>query len=105
MTAPSKIRAAQAAPDRATRIRLMADTMRRHEAGPEGACTFSHLAAAGFTQAEIEAYRDDARAILSDRPSVRLAAPAGRQQGKALVRAAIAIRRRKAAEAKQAARH
>ena len=94
MTAPSLIRAAKAAPDRATRISLMAETMRRHQSGPEEACTFHHLAAAGFTSAEIEAYRDEARAILSGRPAIVLAAPPGRMEGEQLVKAARAVRRR-----------
>lgn len=94
MTAPSLIRAAKAAPDRNTRINLMAETMRRHRHGPEDGCTFHHLAAAGFTSAEIEAYRDDARAILSGRPVVVLAAPPVRKDGEQLVKAARAVRRR-----------
>lgn len=94
MTAPSLIRAAQAAPDRTTRINLMAETMRLHRHGPEEACTFHHLTAAGFTSAEIEAYRDEARAILSGRPAVVLAAPPGRMEGEQLVKAARAVRRR-----------
>lgn len=94
MTAPSLIRAARAAPDRHARIRLMAETMRLHRAGPEEACTFHHLTAAGFTTAEVEAYRDDARAILSDRPRITLAPIPGRMEGDALVRVARRVRRR-----------
>jgi len=97
VTAPSLLRAAQAAPDRKARIRLMADTMRHHEAGPEGACTFHHLMAAGFTAAEVEAYRDDAKHLLSGRPVLVLAEPPGRREGNALVRVARALRKRQAA--------
>ena len=104
MTAPSKLRAAQAAPDRAARVRRMADLMRHHQNGPEGACTYRHLYAAGFTEAEIEAYRDDARALLSNRAAIRLAPAPGRMEGRQLVRAAIAIRRRKEAAAGKSGR-
>lgn len=96
MTAPSQLHAARIAPDRATRTRLMAETMRHHEAGPEGACTFAHLMAAGFTPAEVETYRDDARALLSGRRPIVLAKPPGRAEGRALVRQAQAIRQRAA---------
>lgn len=103
MTAPSLLRAARSAPDREDRIRLMAETMRMHRAGPEEACTFQHLMAAGFTGAEVEAYRDDARALLSGRPALMLAEPIGRREGNALVRAARAVRKRRAqVEARQA---
>ncbi|KQP36671.1 hypothetical protein [Methylobacterium sp. Leaf100] len=102
MTAPSLIRAALAAPDRAERTRLMADTMRHHEAGPEGACTFHHLMARGFSPAEVEAYRDDARALCTGRPAIVLAAPPGRREGQALVRVARALRKRQAATQQQA---
>ena len=94
MTSPSLVRAARMAPDRERRVKLMADTMRRHAHGPEGACTFRHLTAAGFTEAEIEAYRDEARGILSNRPRIVLAPPPGRMEGHQLVKAARAVRRR-----------
>lgn len=94
MTAPSLIRAAKLAPDRKARITLMAETMRTREAGPEGACTFVHLMAAGFTPAEVEAYRDDARAILSGRRIVKLAPSPARVEGRALVRQAKEMRRK-----------
>lgn len=74
----------------------MAETMRDHRNGPEGACTFTHLTAAGFTAAEIEAYRDEARALLSQRSRVILADIPGRMEGAALVKASRSIRRRRA---------
>lgn len=90
MASPSQITAANKAPDRLERIRLMARTM-RDRADADGACTMSHLYAAGFTQAEIEAYRDQARGLLSGRRP--LSSPA-RMEGERLVRMAKLVRRR-----------
>lgn len=95
MAAPSKIRLALAAPDASIRIELMAETMLRHEAA-DGACTFGQLCAAGFSEAEIEAYRDPAREFISGRARVTRTAIPGRQEGAALVKAARAVRRRRA---------
>ena len=61
--------------------------MRRHQSGPEEACTFHHLAAAGFTAAEIEAYRDEPAPSCRVAPAVVLAAPPGRMEGEQLVKA------------------
>lgn len=95
MAAPSKIRLARAAPDASIRIELMAETMLRHEAA-DGACTFAHLCAAGFSEAEIEAYRDPAREHISGRARAPRSAIPGRQEGAALVKQARALRRRAA---------
>ena len=67
MSSPSQVAAAKAAANRDARTRLMAETMVRHEAS-DGACTFAQLAAAGFAEAEIEAYRDDARRLIAGLP-------------------------------------
>ena len=93
MAAPSKIAAARDAVDRSIRTERMAQVMRDREAG-DGACTFAHLTAAGFTEAEIEAYRDDARALLSGRP-VPITLPAGRVEGLTLVAQARSLRARR----------
>jgi hypothetical protein len=86
--------AARKVPDRMARIRTMAEVMRECAAA-HGACETQHLRAAGFTQAEIYAYADDARAILSGRPKAAcfVISPA-RKEGLALVREAQRIRRR-----------
>ncbi|WP_018261322.1 hypothetical protein [Methylobacterium sp. WSM2598] len=97
MAAPSKVAAALSAPDRLDRIAHMARVMRERKAA-DGACTFAHLAAAGFSEAEIEAYRDDARQILSGRP-IPITLPAGRIEGLALVRQAQVVRARREAPA------
>ncbi|MBY0259564.1 hypothetical protein [Methylobacterium sp.] len=103
MTAPSLLRAARSAPDREDRIRLMAETMRKHRFGAEDGCTLQHLKAAGLSTVEIEAYSDEAYQLLSGRPAVVLVEPAGRREGNALVRAARAVRKRRAlVEARQA---
>ncbi|GJD51117.1 hypothetical protein OPKNFCMD_3868 [Methylobacterium crusticola] len=93
MAAPSKVLAAKTAPDRQDRITRMAAVMQHHQSG-DGACTFAHLAAAGFSEAEIEAYRDAAREQLSGRP-IAITLPAGRVEGLALVRHARAVRARR----------
>jgi len=73
----------------------MARTMRRREAD-FGACTREHLFADGFTMAEIIAYADDARAILSGRrpAPVSPVARKARREGKRLVAKAKAVRAR-----------
>ncbi|GJD92872.1 hypothetical protein [Methylobacterium iners] len=94
MTAPSLILAARHAPDRRQRILLMAETMRDHAWGPEGACTDAHLRAAGFTEGEIATYPDDARAVLVGKPSPLRTVPAGRLNALALAKKARSIRSR-----------
>lgn len=96
MVSPSQLVAARKVADRAARTRKMAETM-RERAAATGACQTQDLRAAGFTEAEIRAYADDARAILSDRPDAGRAAVApGRKEGAALVKEAQRIRRRQA---------
>ncbi|GEP12285.1 hypothetical protein [Methylobacterium gnaphalii] len=92
MAAPSKIRAAQSAPDRPRRIALMVRTMIDREAA-NGACTFGDLSAAGFSEAEIIAYRDPAREQISNRGAIDLCPP-GRREGHKLVKAAKLVRKR-----------
>lgn len=95
MAKPSQLALARAANDRRERTHTMASIMHdRHVA--DGACKTEHLRAAGFTEAEIRAYSDDARAILSGRAGQN-APPAGRVEGKALVRAARRIRKQREA--------
>ncbi|WP_375408556.1 hypothetical protein [uncultured Methylobacterium sp.] len=94
MTAPSLIHAARRAPDRRERILLMAEAMRYHAHGPEGACTFGHLCAAGFTEAEIHTYRDDARAVLVGKPSPLRTTPPGRVMAQGMAKKARSIRQR-----------
>lgn len=91
---PSQLEAARKAADRTTRTKLMADVMREREAS-DGACQSNYLRAAGFTDAEIWSYADDARAILSGRKiSVRIPSMAAHKQGRALVAQARKIRAR-----------
>jgi len=90
---PSQLEAARKAADRSARTKLMAEIMREREAS-DGACQSNHLRAAGFTDAEIWVYADDARAILSGRkPAIKLLSSA-RRQGKTLVAQARKIRTR-----------
>lgn len=95
MAARAQITAALVSPDRCTRTEAMAEVMRRAEAS-DGACLEAHLTCAGFTAAEVAAYRDDALAVLSGRPMTAHALPAGRLEGITLVHQARAIRARQA---------
>lgn len=94
MTAPSLLLAARQAPDRRERILRMAETMRERVSGLSDGCTVEDLQAAGFTEAEAYAYRDDAIGALGGRPSPLRTVPVGRITGLALVRKAQAIRER-----------
>lgn len=94
MVSPSRLNAARKVSDRMARIQTMAEVMRECAAA-HGACETQHLRAAGFTQAEIYAYADDAREILSGRPRAAcVAVSPARKEGIALVREAQRIRRR-----------
>lgn len=95
MTAPSQIRAARAAPDKWARIGLMRDVMLECAGGPTGACTVEDLCAAGFTRAEIAAYPDPARGLISHRPHPFGTVPDGRMKAVVLIRRAGEIRRRR----------
>lgn len=95
MTAPSLIRAARAATDKWARIGLMRDVMLERAAGPTGACTVEDLCAAGFTRAEIAAYPDPARGLISERKHVFGTAPDGRLRGVILAQRAREIRARR----------
>ncbi|POR42522.1 hypothetical protein [Methylobacterium sp. V23] len=94
MTAPSLLHAARTARDRRERILRMAETMRERIYGLSEGCTVEDLQAAGFTEAEAYAYRDDAIGALSGRPSPLRTIPIGRLKGLALARRAEAIRHR-----------
>ena len=80
MRSPSQVRAAQSADNRIARVLLMAETMQRHAAA-DGARTYAHLTAAGFAEAEIEAYRDDARRLIAGLDHVPEILPPGRVEG------------------------
>lgn len=97
MTAPSLIRAANAAPDRWVRIGLMRDVMIERAGGPTGACTIEDLCAAGFNRAEIAAYPDRARGLISERAYALGTLPHGRMAGIVLARRARELRRRPSA--------
>ena len=94
MPSPSLISAAQHAPDARARIARMAHVMRHQMEGVEECCTFVHLVQAGFTEAEIHAYRDDARAYILGKPSANRWTPPNRLAGSLLAIEAHKIRRR-----------
>ena len=93
VSAPYLVAAARRAPDRLERIALMAEIMVEQSQGPEEACTYRHLYARGLTEAEVEAYRDDARAMIEDRPSALRTMRPHTRQCAAMVEAARTIRR------------
>ena len=94
MTSPSLIAAARSSADRHERIIRMAHLMRHHREGPEGACTALHLYQAGYTEAEVVAYRDDARACLLGKPSLLRNTPPYRLKGQLLAMEARRIQAR-----------
>lgn len=94
MPSPSLVAAARHAPDARVRITRMAHVMRHQMEGVEECCTFVHLVQAGFTEAEIHAYRDDARAYILGKPSANRWTPPDRLHGNLLAIKAREIRRR-----------
>ena len=95
MPSPSQVRAAQVATNRADRVRMMAGVM-QHQESAHGACTYADLCAAGFAEAEIEAYRDDARREIAGLAPTAATLPIGRIEGHQLVAEAKAIRAKRA---------
>ena len=94
MTAPSLIHAARRAPDHRERILQLAEVLRYHECGPEGACTVAH-ARVGFTNAEIETYWDPAIGVLSGKPTPLRTTPPGRITALGMAARARSIRQRR----------
>ena len=95
---PEQIRAARVAPDRAERIRELADLMREQQFGTNEGLSIAAARAAGFSSAEIEAYRDEAMALARSGKPFVLTPPGKCTPGDELVRQARAIRRHRSAE-------
>lgn len=95
MPSPSLVHAARRAPDARAQIFRMARIMVERRNGPEGACTVVHLFQQGFTEAEVHAYRDPARALIRGLPLT--GDPPGRREAEAAVEAAREIRFARAA--------
>jgi len=96
MPAPSLVHAARKAPDARHQVFRMAKVMSERKNGPEGACTAVHLFQAGYTEAQVHAYRDMARALLQGLPLE--GDPPGRREAEAAVEAVREIRFARAAE-------
>lgn len=96
MPAPSLVHAARKAPDARAHIFRMARIMSERKNGPEGACTAVHLFQAGYTEAQVHAYRDPARALLQGLPMT--GDPPGQREAEAAVEAIREIRFARAAE-------
>lgn len=96
MPSPSLVHAARRAPDARAQIFRMARIMSERKNGPEGACTVVHLFQAGYTEAQVHAYRDSARALLQGLPLK--GDPPGRHEAEAAVEAVREIRFARAAK-------
>jgi len=83
---------------RESRIRDLAALMRNRGDGPGEGLTVEEARAAGFTLAEIVAYRDEAAALARYGSRVSLTPPQARICGDELVRQARAIRNRRSGE-------
>ena len=98
MIASSLVHAARKAPDARHHVFRMARVMADRKNGPEGACTVVHLYQEGFTEAQVVAYRDPARAVLQALPMGLKTDPPGRREAEAAVEFALEIRATRAAE-------
>ncbi|MET3485429.1 hypothetical protein [Methylobacterium sp. 1973] len=102
MTSPSMIHAARNAPDALAHVIRMVRVIEERLSGPEEACTNVHLFQAGFTEVQVHAFRDPARALMQGQPTGLRHNPPGRLAAKLAlqrvpdIRAAFA--RRQAAE-------
>lgn len=96
MSSRSELHAARTAPNRAARIRALAELMREHGGGPGEGLTEAVACAAGFTRAEIAVYCDPACALLGGPGPIALTPAHERVPGPALVRKAQALRDRRA---------
>src|ERR1700712_4615346 len=98
MPSPSLVHAARSAPDALHHVIRMAEVMRDRKNGPEEACTVVHLFQAGFTEVQVHAFRDPARALMQGQPTGLRHNPPGRLAAKLAlqrvpeIRAAIAER-------------
>lgn len=98
MPSPSLVHAARHAHDAGRHVFRMARVMADRKNGPEGACTVVHLFQAGFTEAQVTAYRDPARALLQGLPLGLTTEPPGRREAEGAVEAVREIRFARAAE-------
>lgn len=96
MPSPSLVHAARRAPDARARIFRLARLMVERKNGPEGACTILHMFQDGYTEAEVYAYRDPARALIRGLPLT--GDPPGRREAEAAVEAVREIRFARVAE-------
>lgn len=94
MTSPSLIARSRSAENAQDLARRMARIMVERRSGPEEACTREHLRQEGFTDAQITALYDTARAEIAGEPSPIRWKPPGRLRGMLLVRDAQKIRER-----------
>lgn len=90
MPSPSLVHAARHAPHARAEIFRMARFMVEQKNGPEGACTIAHLFQKGWTEAEVHAYRDPARALIRGLPLT--GDPPGRREAEAAVEAVRELR-------------
>ena len=82
MPSPSLVHAARRAPDALDHVIRMVRVIEERTSGPEEACTVVHLFQAGFTEAQVAAYRDPARALMQGLPTGLRPNPPGRLAAK-----------------------
>ncbi|MFB0491244.1 hypothetical protein ABIE45_003830 [Methylobacterium sp. OAE515] len=92
MTSPSMIHAARRAPDALDHVIRMVRVIQERTTGPEEACTIVHLFQAGFTEAQVAAYRDPARALMQGLPTGLRHCPPGRLAAKLALKRVPEIR-------------
>ena len=92
MPSPSLVHAARKAPDALDHVIRMVRVMEERRTGPEEACTNVHLFQAGFTEAQVAAYRDPARALMQGLPTGLRYNPPGRLAAKIALQRVPSIR-------------
>ncbi|QGY05565.1 hypothetical protein MMSR116_29460 [Methylobacterium mesophilicum SR1.6/6] len=92
MPSPSLVHAARRAPDALDHVIRMVRVMQERATGPEEACTVVHLFQAGFTEVQVHAYRDPARAMMQGLPTGLRHNPPGRLAAKLALRRVPEIR-------------
>ena len=79
-------------PDALEHVIRMVRVMEERTTGPEEACTIAHLFQAGFTEAQVAAYRDPARALMQGLPTGLRYNPPGRLAAKLALQRVPSIR-------------
>ncbi|WP_267355764.1 MULTISPECIES: hypothetical protein [unclassified Methylobacterium] len=92
MPSPSLVQDARRAPDALDHVIRMVRVMQERITGPEEACTIVHLFQAGFTEVQVHAFRDPARALMQGQPTGLRHNPPGRLAAKLALQRVPSIR-------------